>query len=376
MSPELLKELFQKYASGTCTPEESRFLEETFFLYQQDQDAVPSEAEMKAAVTRVREQLADHTRGEVLRRRRRPRFYLLAAAVLVMSISIGFIIWQLEGTAHSPQDIAAVNDIQPGGNRAVLTLEDGQTVDLNEAQSGIVVGDEIRYADGTAVLDESAEKNKPQPVGDLILRTPKGGMYQITLPDGTEVWLNASSELRYPKKFAADARVVEIAGEGYFAVKKDTRRPFIVRTAGQEVWVLGTAFNISAYADDEVTETTLVEGAVKVAGHEAKAERTLRPGQQAKLSHKGLSVHAVDVDEFTAWKEGYFVFNDASIYSILKKFSRWYNIEIDDEIKLTDDLFTGKIPRNATLQSALKIVGNTSGMSFQLTDANKLILSK
>ena len=374
MNPELLKELFHKYLNGDCTPEEITLLENTFFRYLETQDSLPSEKQIVEAAERVRQRLADNTEHRDLQKRRRTKRRYLAAAILLISISIGITTWQI-GIRHKNQlSNPVAEDARPGGNKALLTLTDGRTINLNEAQPGIIVGTDITYADGTAVIDNPSPGNDTNDLGNLTLQTPKGGTYQITLPDGTEVWLNASSTLRYPQRFAKNERVVDIEGEGYFAVKKDKQRPFKVRTAKQELVVLGTAFNISAYPDETATETTLVEGAVKVASLASKTTRELQPGQQARLSVNGLTVHAVDTEEFTAWKNGYFVFNDATIYSILKKFERWYDIEIDEEIKLTDDLFTGKIPRNASLKSALKIVGNTSGISFQLT-GNKLFLT-
>lgn len=392
MNPELVKELFQKYLSGTCTPEEMRLLEKTFLLYAQAQNATPDEIQIKAASERVRDRLAGNIRHDLRRKQRRVIFHYLAAAVLVVSISVGFLTWQLAGEDGNELNTWATQDVQPGGNKATLTLSDGRTIDLSEAQTGIVVGDKITYHDGTYVVGEQGNHEATEPghrrsntdgsgsqtpslTRSLTLTTPKGGTYQITLPDGTDVWLNASSVLRYPTQFAADERIVEIEGEGYFAVAKDKKRPFKVLTAGQKVVVLGTAFNISAYPDENETETTLVEGAVKIVSLANETERKLRPGQQARLTPKGLHVQHVNTEEFTAWKNGYFLFNDATIYSILKKFSRWYDFEIDDRIKPTDDLLTGKIPRNVTLKSALKIVEGTSGMSFRLMD-NKLSLSE
>lgn len=375
MNPELLKELFHKYLNGNCTPEEITLLENTFFRYLETRNSLPSEKQIVEAAERVRKRLSDNREYSILQKRRRTKLRYLAAAILLISISIAVTTWQI-GERHKNQlSNPVAEDIQPGGNKAVLTLADGRKIKLNEAQPGIIVGTDITYADGTSVVDNPGPGTDTNDTDDLILRTPKGGTYQVTLPDGTEVWLNASSALRYPQRFAKNERVIEIEGEGYFAVKKDKQRPFKVRTAEQELVVLGTAFNISAYPDETATETTLVEGAVKVASLTNQTTRKLQPGQQARLSPNGLTVHTVDTEEFTAWKNGYFVFNDATIYSILKKFERWYDIEIDEQIKLTDDLFTGKIPRNASLKSALKIVGNTSGISFQLTD-NKLFLTK
>lgn len=375
MNPELVKELFQKYLYGTCTPEEMRLLEEAFMAYAQAQDVLPDETQIKAASEKVRDHLDFHVRRDRLRKRRRTISYYIAAAVLTISMSIGFITWRLAGDDHQRGDSWAVNDVPPGGNKATLTLADGRTVNLNEAHQGIVVGEEITYVDGTPVLKGQPAENEQRKTNYLTLNTPKGGTYQVTLPDGTNVWLNANTVLRYPDQFAADERVVEIEGEAYFDVTKDKNRPFKVRSTGQELVVLGTAFNISAYPDEIETETTLVEGAVEIANLTNKKISRLRPGQQALVTGEGVQVHEVDTEEFTAWKDGYFLYNDANIYTILKQFSRWYDIEIDDSIKPTGDLFTGKIPRNLSLKNALKIVERTSGMSFHLTD-NKLVLSK
>lgn len=375
MNPELVKELFQKYLNGACTPAEIDFLEKTFLLYLQTQDTMPDEIQIRAASERVRNRLAGNIRRDQRRKWKRVRFYYAVAALLIASFSIGFITWRFAESYDSQRDNWAATDAQPGGNKAILTLADGEMINLNEAQQGIIVGDGITYADGTPVLDNQRKEGKNPGAIYLTLRTPKGGMYQVTLPDGTHVWLNASSVLKYPNRFAADERIVEIEGEGYFAVAKDKKRPFKVSTSKQELMVLGTAFNISAYPDENQTETTLVEGAVKIINVANKAASKLHPGQQALLSSEGLQVRRVDTKEFTAWKDGYFFFNDANIYTILKKFSRWYDVEIDDSVKPTNDLFTGKIPRNVSLKSALRIVEGTSGMSFQLID-KKLVLVK
>src|SRR5690606_13352531 len=180
-------------------------------------------------------------------------------------------------------------DILPGGNRATLTLADGRTINLSEAQTGIVVGDGITYLDGTGVLDNSASS-----VSTIMsLSTPKGGTYQITLPDGSKVWLNANSTLKYPSRFGGKERVVELEGEAYFDVSQQSTAnsrqasfvPFLVKTNNQTVEVLGTEFNISAYADDPVTKTTLVEGSVKVSAHAVNASTLLKPGEQGLLLH-------------------------------------------------------------------------------------------
>lgn len=242
--------------------------------------------------------------------------------------------------------------ILPGGNRATLTLDDGREVVLSETRNGIVVGSEgITYIDGTS-LDIT-------PSEGFVLNTPKGGMYQVTLPDGTGVWLNANSTLKYPSRFDNDERLVELIGEAYFEVAPRenlvTRKnvPFKVITPNQTVEVLGTQFNISAYLDDASTKTTLLEGAVRLGGD--GFDVILSPGEQGVLHGGQFTVDVVEADDFIGWTKGEFIFNGIELRDAMKQISRWYDVAVEYEGDVPQTNFYGSFSRSATLAEALEI---------------------
>jgi len=305
---------------------------------------------------------------------------IAVAASLLLSVAIGFYAWHFSPDQAAGKQLAQ-QDIKPGGNRATLTLADGRTIDLSVEQSGIAVGDGITYLDGSSVLGEQANEGTSEQAGGTerthTLTTPKGGTYQITLPDGSKVWLNSASVLKYPAKFAPDRRMVELtAGEAYFEIQK-SGNPFIVKTRHQEVEVLGTQFNINAYEDEGAVRTTLVEGSVRVhltPQGSGKARTTvLVPGEQTEVSDRMVNVRKVDTEEFTVWKAGYFYFNDADIYTVVRQLSRWYDIEVRYEIESHRDLFVGKIPRNVSLSAALDVLKKV-GVNFELRDRLLVVL--
>lgn len=288
-----------------------------------------------------------------------------AAAVLFLFLSVGLGLYWYQIDNEKPT--ALVHDVQddasPGGNRATLTLADGRTIDLNETQQGIVMGDDIAYTDGTSVLNERANEG----VDDYELSTPRGGTYKITLPDGTDVWLNAESTLHYPSKFKNNERVVELEGEAYFDVsKQDTRVPFLVKTRGQTVEVLGTQFNVSAYESETATKTTLVEGSVRVIATTTRQSQVavLEPGQQSVVQSEGMVINQIDVQPFIAWKEGYFHFKRTPFSEVLAQMSRWYDIELVYEGRVPYQTFTGKMSRNVNLTNVLKLFRG-SGIQFR-----------
>jgi len=308
-------------------------------------------------------------------------FQRAAAIVAFLLVSLVLAFYMVP---HRHADYISVSEklsaIQAGGSKATLILGNGQSVPLSDKQLGIVIGDEIKYEDGSAVFATRALP--PQ----LQLQTPKGGTYQITLTDGTKVWLNAASSLKYPLYFKGRERVVELTGEAYFEVAKHkpdgakSVMPFKVLTQGQLVEVLGTAFNINAYEDESAIKTTLVAGAIRVSNDpHAKATdgkpytALLKPGNQAVLSPAGLQVQKVQTEQFTAWKDGYFYFEDANIYMVMKQFARWYNIDVQYEGVNADDLFVGRIPRKVNLSTALEAL-RTAGVNFELVGNRQLLV--
>ncbi len=265
-----------------------------------------------------------------------------------------------------------------------LTFADGRTIQLNADQKGIVVDSEIRYLDGRSLASNSKDTAEL-----LRLTTPKGLMYVVTLPDGSKVTMNAGSTLTYPAAFAAHARIVQLEGEAFFEITKVSckdgvratgkRVPFLVKTSGQDIEVLGTKFNVSAYKAEQITQTTLLEGSVSVSARLQSTAGSLQtviltPGQQAQTTSKAISVVAVDAESFTAWKEGYFYFENASVPTVMLQLKRWYDFEFSYQSGIPDNVFSGKIPRDITLYNALKIL-NKAGIKATLTAENNVFIA-
>ncbi|HRN56598.1 MAG TPA: DUF4974 domain-containing protein, partial [Agriterribacter sp.] len=270
---------------------------------------------------------------------------------------------------HSSELTQAAN-IAPGGNRATLTLANGSRINLSEAHEGIVINnDRISYEDHSQEimqLDKSA-------INDLVLSTPKGGTYQVTLPDGTKVWLNAASTLKYPSRFEGAERVVMFSGEGYFEVAKDASKPFRVISDDQEVVVLGTEFNICAYPDEDEKKTTLVEGKVKVSYTGDSHTLQLSPSEQSTLKNGQLTSQQVDVAGEIAWREGVFAFRKESLESIMRKISRWYNVDVDLQENVAQRTFTGTVSKYENISGVLETLELTNVLHFEIK-GNRLIV--
>ncbi|WP_257669399.1 FecR family protein [Parapedobacter tibetensis] len=309
--------------------------------------------------------LSDHGAQSIRRIR---KWLSYAAAILVMAtVTTWFLLRDRIGNQQSK--IIDAEEILPGGSRAKLTLADGSTISLDEAKEGIIVNEgNISYS------DESREIVNLQSgiVDQLVLTTPKGGTYQLILPDGSKVWLNAASTLKYPSAFTGRERVVELVGEGYFAVAKDARKPFKVISNGQEVDVLGTEFNISAYADEKEVKTTLVEGGVQIVNRQSETVNKLQPGEQSIIRGAATDIHTVDVQQYTAWKDGFFYFNSTPLVDIIRQVGRWYDVEVDYDGNTPALEFSGKIQRSLQLSQVLRIL-EKGGVQFHL-DGRKLVV--
>lgn len=307
---------------------------------------------------------------------------------IAASLSILFLISIFWHSFRRTDNVGPTNPKMP-----TLTLANGQTIILNPQQKGIIAGEDIKYANGDPILlsSKSTAQNILHASGtqNLRLTTPKGLIYEVTLPDGSRVMLNAGSTLSYPSRFSANERIVELQGEAFFEISKlnmpakfankgkavaSTRVPFKVKTAGQVVEVLGTKFNLNAYLDDRATQTTLVEGAVKVSTDGAGMRfAQLSPGEQAQSDANGLSVRAVDTEHYTSWRNGYFYFDNASIPAVLAQMQRWYDFHTDYETNDLDQVFSGKIPRNISLAEAVNILSK-AGIAIRLTGDHQVVL--
>ncbi|SEL96689.1 FecR family protein [Parapedobacter koreensis] len=376
MDQERLIYLYQKYQAKQLTEAEREEWEAAVLDLSQDEAIQrlidPEWRQAEEAPTALHpdeyERIYHYIISHAQQRNTHNRFrnWVPYAAALIFALGLGFFF--LDNDPKIEKQQIAQTDILPGGNKAILTLADGRTIDLSAAQSGIIVGDQITYENGdmVAAIADGVPINN-----NLQLATPKGGTYQVTLPDSTKVWLNAESTLQYPVQFASDKREVSLTGEGYFEVAKDSKRPFLVSTAGQNVEVLGTQFNVTAYPNEPLTKTTLVEGRVKVSNRRSGVVHVLKPGQQGIAA--GMDTHVKDVmaTQFTAWKDGYFSFAETPFPEVLEQLARWYDIEIVYR-QTPHQTFSGKMKRNAQLLSVLDFFEG-SGIQFQL-EGRKLII--
>ncbi|TDQ76341.1 FecR family protein [Sphingobacterium yanglingense] len=363
---EKIRNLFDRYSKGQCTPEEQAHLHKWFNHYTQN-EAHGLDNLSSSFQTDQRILSNDQKRTSQIK----PKIRHYAAAVLILTLATLFF-FQHKQESNDKNQHAIVshksNDVLPGGNRAKLTLADGTVIDLSTEENGIVVGaDEIAYNGGSETIVNLDGNTTNQ----LVLSTPVGGTYQLTLSDGTQVWLNAGSTLRYPSHFAKNERLVEIEGEAYFSVSKDKHRPFRVLSRGQKVEVLGTEFNVSAYDNDNSVMTTLVSGAIRLDAN--GKELTLVPGDQSEFwGTDNLKKQKVDIQPFIAWKKGEFYFENTPLTDMLKQLSRWYDVEVVYERKVPNERFSGAMSRNVTLQTVLRLL-KISEINYRL-EKNKLII--
>ena len=361
------KELLEKYKTGNCTPEEILLLQKWFHHLHEDELSELTEADLRKAQNELRQKMTSLTRKSSVAILW-PRIIIAAAILIVISIGTFFYRNYIDesNTKHAISGVK--NDISPGGNIAFLTLADGRKISLTDAkngqlaeQSGIKIN---KTADGQLEYTISNSDNSSQSISYNTIETPAGGQYQINLPDGSKVWLNSASSLRYPVRFVGKERRVEISGEAYFEVAHNSRMPFKVANASQTVEVLGTHFNIMAYPDETSTKTTLLQGSVKII--KENKSKIISPGQQTRVKDGNIDVVDVDVNEATAWKDGYFMFKSEDIQSIMRQISRWYNLEVTYQGNFPEKVFGGKISRSRNVSEVLEILESTGSIHFKI----------
>lgn len=398
-------ELYTRYLNKQCSEEEVRMLLEHFRLEGAASELlsriqtelartnIPERdtPEVSAAFRRIHHQLTKQINSETDESPKVRRFrWIPYAAAVILAVGVGML--GLEYGQRNQQHFFDATDIGPGGNKATLTLADGRIVNLSPGHDGIIVGDEVTYGDGRLVVgfDSGITAGEAKGTGNiqlLLLTTPRGGTYKVVLSDGTKVWLNSASTLRYPSRFVGNERVVELEGEAYFEVSKQTQQttndlamqtkptqsqnmPFRVKSKGQTVEVLGTQFNVSAYPDDREMKTTLVEGHVRVMlASDSKSSFSLRPGQQTIVRGSAVDIQHVDVTTFVAWKEGLFSFNETELQTVMNQLSRWYDVEINYHGDIPPTYYYGAISRNENLASVLNLL-KESGLNFKVAKEN------
>lgn len=384
-----IAELIGKFEQGEATPEEIRELEAWYASFDN------AEKYIYQLTDQERERLKDYVFNNVMQQMehepigkrhmviKRMHLRRVVVGLLVMVLlAAGYYTWQAK---VSSLETNLLVDALPGGNKATLTLADGSVVDLNRARAGQVATERgmkiMKFADGE-LRYEAIEQRDMTASNESVFNTlvvPSGGQYNIVLPDGTVVWMNAESSLRYPTSFSTTTREVELIGEAYFSVKQavttsQSQIPFIVKTPDYRIEVLGTEFNVNAYRDEQSVSTTLVSGHVNIVllKHDGTDTPpiTLLPSQQATLEGGKIKIVEVDVLTATAWKDGFFYFSNTDLYTLIRQFSRWYDVDVIYEEGVENDVFFGKISRKYTLSEALKVL-ELGDVNFQIEAGSK-----
>ncbi len=365
--------LFEKCAAGRSSPEEMRLLEayRDAFEWQDgpwDETAMGREKDTKGRIKRRLMTAVYGGRGGGWRIMRLGWQRYLAAAVVLVAVVVALVVYRYS----LPENTLAMRQetILPGSNKAVLTLEDGSQIVLDEATTGALAErgnvSIVKLADGQ--LTYSQRGGNPHGEANAIhsVSTPRGGQYQLVLADGTKVWLNAASTIRFPAEFSAAERVVEISGEAYLEVAKMPDKPFIVNGNGQQITVLGTRFNVSAYPDDHTVQTALLQGGVRVTVD--GADYQLAPGQRTVFDKRRQAVRRepFDAEVVMAWQRGDFMFDGEPVEQVMRKIGRWYDVEIAYQGSMQGKAFTGTVSRYEQVKEVLDMLAATGTVRFRM----------
>jgi len=380
------QKLAAKWLAGTITPDEEQIFRAWYDEHQDDPIEIPASVAKyeKEHHDRILRQIKAQINITKNRRRHFVRYAIAASLVLVL-FSIGMYVSQKQPRKELREN-ANQTDVEPGGNKATLTLADGSTINLNVIKDGETLKEKgieiVKEADGLIAYKAKPMESGEESIQFNTISTPKGGQYRVILPDGTKVWLNAASSLRYPTAFAGGERKVELTGEGYFEVVHDKKMPFKVATQKQEIIVYGTHFNVNAYMDEPITKTTLLEGSIgihlKGKASENGSELMLKPGEQSVLSRTSeVRISHVDILKEVAWKNGIFSFQGSDIHSVMREISRWYNVDVVFEGELPNIKLWGEMDRTVTASEALEILGyfNLKYRILQVGKEKKIIIS-
>jgi len=367
---EYLKKLIDRLISGTASVAEEEKLISYYESFQNSQwvEELGLEHDVKEKIhTRIVASINNS-------KSKKPVFKLFTvlkyAAAIVVLFSVSNIVFK---NNFSEQAITkkAIDNIKPGYEKAVLILGDGTSVNLEEHKNEVIASNSLTVVQNKENIlkyelkEATSEQVSEKEIYNTLL-VPTGGIYQVNLPDGTNVWLNSQSSLKYPVKFIGNQRIVELEGEAYFDVTKNEKE-FIVKTLTADITVLGTEFNVSAYKEDGYFASTLVEGEVKLSGENNSV--MLQPGQQAYFTTSNLTIElkAVDTSIYTAWLEGKFYFEREKLGHILGKMSRWYNIEIEFEDEtIKNETFTGVVLKDKSIDNLLNKITQTTNLNYTI----------
>lgn len=381
MSLDRIKDILEKLDSGNCTSEEMNLLKEWYKIFEWsrlEQETAGEEVQAIKDRTWYAIQHKIATESETTTPSKvvsmpRNRWWLAAASILLLCSGWYFFYNSESETKASikSDQFAKKMEIVPGGNRATLTLGDGTTIILDSAVNGNLASQgaiKVIKIDGQLSYSPASEDGKEEILFNTI-STPRGGQYQIILADGSKVWLNAASTLRFPTSFIGSERLVSLTGEGYFEVAENKAKPFKVQLADQSVVeVLGTHFNVMSYSDEERISATLLEGRIKMESKKTNTRMTLMPGQQALLNENGtLQLNpSPNLEAVMAWKNEKFVFENFGLKQIMRQLERWYDIQVTFNTLASSEEYTGIISRKANIIEILKMLESTGGDRFRI----------
>ncbi len=385
--------IVEKYHSGNASREELEFLDayyQVFGLSDGYTDALSEEDRLllkDELKNSIKKNIAASQQGRIKSDKRNViRWTISAAAAIIICLGVGLYYFPEEGISNPIVKRVTENEIIPGGNKAVLTLANGEKISLTDADNGTLAEQAgikvVKTTDGQLVYEvrhlEGGRTERSLPAVEMTyntIETPKGGRYQVRLPDGSNVWLNAASKLTFPSSFISHkSRMVELSGEAYFEIAKDKEHPFIVKTYNQVVEVFGTQFNINSYVDEPDVKTTLLEGSIKVSENKG-IDKILKPGQQSTITSSGLKVENIDIDLAVAWKNNQFVFESDDIQYIMRMIARWYNVEVEYVGAIPKNKFGGAVSRFENVSEVLKSLESTGRVKFKI-EGRRILVSK
>jgi hypothetical protein len=368
--------LVRKYLDNKASKQEITFIEQYYDHFGKEEDVTNTLS--PAEMTKLENEIKGHIDARIAKKEQKKGLirsittirYWAAASVILIMVSAGIFLFSNHfgmqyPMALSDQSERYKNDVAPGGDKAILILGDGSSVILDHTQNG-TIGNQgnskvLKIDAGKLAYNmQAGGKTIPLVIPFNTVSTPRGGQFQIELPDGSTVWLNATSSLRFPTAFInGKERKVELTGEAYFEVTKNESMPFKVMVNKMEVQVLGTHFNVMAYSNEHEIKTTLLEGSVKINSNGNNKSIVIKPGQQASLDNNNSEIivsRNEDVDLVVAWKNGYTAFKSADISTIMRQVERWYDVDVNYEGTVPVRTFTGKISRNANLSELLRLL--------------------
>jgi len=381
MDEHKINMLSDKIVKGTISEQEMEEFNIWFATYENLEQNVTSDKNQEALAERIFKNITTEANLQIPKSRTVkiwPRIAVAASLALVVGLSLFYYTGR---QADKMRETAYLKNIKPGGKGAILTLADGRKIRLDAATKGELANEAgvriTKTKDGQILYETKASTSAKDKINTLS--TANGETYTITLPDHTTVYLNAASSISYPASFATlTERKVELNGEAYFEVAKDTFHPFIVRTADQEIKVLGTHFNVNSYKDNGNTKTTLLEGSVHIGFSSNKNEAgvIIKPGEQAYIKASRIYIDQVKAEDAIAWKNGYFRFNNETLEQAMNKIARWYNVKIeyrDQSIKNRN--VYGSLSRFSNIADVLNLLELTEAVKFEIEE-NKIIVLK